>query len=58
MLTKSLTEDKGFDLVNKAIMKDRLGDQRGGDSEWEVIKILLQRVELDYVPNSQPRIRT
>jgi hypothetical protein len=38
-------------------LKDRLGDQRGG-SEWEPIKILLQRENLAYVPNSQPRIPT
>jgi hypothetical protein len=38
-------------------LKDRLGDQRGG-SEWEPIKILLQRENSAYVPNSQPRIPT
>jgi hypothetical protein len=39
------------------LLKDRLGDQCGG-SEWEPIKILLRRVQLDYVPNSQLRIPT
>jgi hypothetical protein len=38
-------------------LKDRLGDQRGG-SEWEPIKILLQRENSAYAPNSQPRIPT
>jgi hypothetical protein len=38
-----------------AFLKDRLGDQRGG-SEWEPIKILLQRGNSAYTPNSQPRI--
>jgi hypothetical protein len=28
------------ELANK--VKDRLGDQRGGGSEWEPIKILLE----------------
>jgi hypothetical protein len=31
--------------------------ERGG-SEWELIKILLQRENPAYVPNSQPRIPT
>jgi hypothetical protein len=38
-------------------VNDRLGDQRGG-SEWEPIKILLQRESSAYTPNSQPRIPT
>jgi hypothetical protein len=38
-------------------LKDRLGDQRGG-SEWESIKILLQRENSAYAPDSQPRIPT
>jgi hypothetical protein len=38
-------------------VKDRLGDQRGG-SEWELIKIFLQRENSAYAPNSQPRIPT
>jgi hypothetical protein len=38
-------------------LKDKLGDQRRG-SEWELIKILLQRENSAYAPNSQPRIRT
>jgi hypothetical protein len=38
-------------------LKDRLGYQRGG-SEWEPIKILLQRENSAYAPNSQPRIPT
>jgi hypothetical protein len=38
-------------------VKDQLGDQRGG-SEWEPIKILLQRKNSAYTPNSQPRIPT
>jgi hypothetical protein len=38
-------------------LKDRLGDQRGG-SEWEPIKILLQRENPTYTTNSQPRILT
>jgi hypothetical protein len=38
-------------------LKDRLGDQRGG-SEWEPIKILLQRENSTYAPNSQPQIPT
>jgi hypothetical protein len=38
-------------------VKDRLGDQRGG-SEWEQIKLLLQREDSAYTPNSQPRIPT
>jgi hypothetical protein len=41
----------------KSSLKDRLGDQRGG-SEWEPIKILLQRENSAYAPNSQPRIPT
>jgi hypothetical protein len=40
------------------LLKDRLGNQRGGGSEWAPLKILLRRVDLDYVPNSQPRIPT
>jgi hypothetical protein len=39
------------------MMKDRLGDQRGG-SEWEPIKILLLRENSAYTPNSPPRIPT
>jgi hypothetical protein len=39
------------------LVKDRLGDQRGG-SEWEPIKILLQRENSVYAPNSQLRIPT
>jgi hypothetical protein len=39
------------------LLKDRLGDQRGG-SEWESIKVLLQRENLAYALNSQPRIPT
>jgi hypothetical protein len=39
-------------------LKDRLGDQRGGGSELEPIKILLQRENHAYTPNSQPRIPT
>jgi hypothetical protein len=39
------------------VLKDRLGDQRGG-SEWEPIKILLQRENSAYASNSQPRIPT
>jgi hypothetical protein len=39
------------------LLKDRLGDQREG-SEWELIKILLQRENSAYAPNSQPRIPT
>jgi hypothetical protein len=38
-------------------LKDRLGDQSGG-SEWEPIKILLQRENLAFVLKSQPRIPT
>jgi hypothetical protein len=38
-------------------LKDQLGDQIGG-SEWEPIKILLQRENSAYTPNSQPRIAT
>jgi hypothetical protein len=38
-------------------VKDRLGNQRGG-SEWEPIKILLQRENSTYAPNSRPRILT
>jgi hypothetical protein len=38
-------------------LKDRLGDQIGG-SEWEPIKILLQRENSAYSPHSQPRIPT
>jgi hypothetical protein len=38
-------------------LKDQLGDQRGG-SEWEPIKILLQRENSVYAPNSEPRIPT
>jgi hypothetical protein len=38
-------------------VKHRLGDYRGG-SEWEPIKILLQRENPAYTPNSQPRIPT
>jgi hypothetical protein len=30
----------------------------GGGSEWEQIKILLQRENSAYAPNSQPRIPT
>jgi hypothetical protein len=26
----------------RKVLKDRLGDQRGGGSEWEPIKILLE----------------
>jgi hypothetical protein len=26
----------------KSLMEDRLGDQRGGGGEWELIKILLE----------------
>jgi hypothetical protein len=40
-----------------ASLKDRLGHQRGG-SEWAPIKILLQRENSAYTPNSQPRILT
>jgi hypothetical protein len=36
---------------------DRLGDQRGG-SEWEPIKVLLQKDNSTYVPNSHPKIPT
>jgi hypothetical protein len=32
--------------------------ERGGGSEWEPIKILLQRENSAYAPNSQPRIST
>jgi hypothetical protein len=39
------------------LLKDRLGDQRGG-GEWELIKILLRRENSTYTPNSQPRIST
>jgi hypothetical protein len=39
------------------LVKDRLGDQRGG-SEWEPIKILLQGENSAYTPKSQPRIPT
>jgi hypothetical protein len=39
-------------------LKDRFGDQRGGGGEWEPIKILLQRENSAYAPNSQPRIPT
>jgi hypothetical protein len=39
------------------LLKDRLGDQRGG-SEWEPIKILLQRENSGYTPDSQPRLPT
>jgi hypothetical protein len=39
------------------LIKDRLGDQRGG-SEWEPIKILLLRENSAYTPNSQLRIPT
>jgi hypothetical protein len=38
-------------------LKDQLGDQIVG-SEWEPIKILLQRENSAYTPNSQPRIAT
>jgi hypothetical protein len=38
-------------------LKDRLGDQRGG-SEWDPIKILLQRENPAYALISQPRIPT
>jgi hypothetical protein len=34
-------------------MKDRLGGQRGGASEWEPIKILLKN--LSYAPKSLPK---
>jgi hypothetical protein len=43
--------------VSSTRLKDRLGDQRGG-SECEPIKILLQRENSAYAPNSQPRIPT
>jgi hypothetical protein len=39
-------------------LKDRLGDQRGGGSKWVLIKILLQRENSAYAPNSQPWIPT
>jgi hypothetical protein len=39
-------------------LKDRLGYQRGGGSEWEPIKILLLRENSAYTPNSQPGIPT
>jgi hypothetical protein len=42
-----------------AWLMDRLVDQRGGrGSEWEPIKILLQRENKACAPNSQPRIPT
>jgi hypothetical protein len=40
------------------VLKDRLVDQRGEGSEWEPIKIRLQRENPAYAPNSQPRIPT
>jgi hypothetical protein len=29
-------------VMKSTVLKDRLGDQRGGGSEWELIKILLE----------------
>jgi hypothetical protein len=31
-----------FSIYALLLLKDRLGDQRGGGSEWEPIKILLE----------------
>jgi hypothetical protein len=60
VVAKSLQECGSFVIIAPAtnlLVKDRLGDLRGG-SEWEPIKILLQRENSAYAPNSQPRIPT
>jgi hypothetical protein len=49
---------EGMERLMRRQMKDRSGDQRGGGSELEPIKILLQRENSAYTPNSQPRIPT
>jgi hypothetical protein len=58
-LTSLMTlPDEEFDVLGEdELVKDRLGDQRGG-SEWEPIKILLRRENSGYARNSQPRIPT
>jgi hypothetical protein len=48
---------RGGGARRRGRVKYRLGDQRGG-SEWEPIKIILQRENLAYDPNSQLRIPT
>jgi hypothetical protein len=45
-------------FLSTTLLKDRLGHQRGGGGEWELIKILLRRENSAYTPNSQLRIPT